>query len=184
MTGAASARGAAARRRGNATETAVARWFAANGYPDARTTRAVLGHSGTRQPGDIAGTPGLRIEVKSGQRPAWAAWLRQTVEQADGLAVPVLVWRRPGISDPGRWLALVPGQWGPWWLTAGPCLTSEHELSRARYAAEYTGLEADPRCDVLHPVLHHRSPAGAVVTVTTLTHLVACRDALTRRVQP
>ena len=174
-------RGRTARARGHATETAVARWLRANGHPDAATSRAALGHGGTRQPGDIIGVDGLCIEVKAGQRPAWAAWLRQTVEQCPPGHVPVLVWRRPGIADPGRWLTLTPGDHGPWWLTAGPCLTEERTLDRCRYDAALTQLEGDDRTEALHPVVLHRPVDGPPVTTTTLAHAIACRAALARR---
>lgn len=176
-------RGRTARARGHATETAVARWLRTNGHPDAATSRSALGHSGTRQPGDIIGVPGVCIEVKAGQRPAWAAWLRQTVDQTPPSDVPVLVWRRPGIADPGRWLTLTPGNWGPWWRAAGPCLTEERTLDRCRYDAALTQLEGDPRYVAMRPVVLHVPRSGPVVTVTTLAHLIhpACRAALTRR---
>lgn len=178
-----SQRGRTARRRAYYTETAVARWLRAHGHPDARTTRAALGHGGTRQPGDIAGVDGLCIEVKSGRDIRWAAWLRQTVEQCPPGDISVLVWRRPGTADPGRWLALIPGDYGPWWLAGGPCLVEERNLSGCHYDTALAQLEDDPRTEVLRPVVLHVPRSGPVVTVTTLAHLIhpACRTALTRR---
>lgn len=178
-----SQRGRTARNRAYQTERAVAAWLRANGHPDAATSRSALGHSGTRQPGDIIGVDGLCIEVKSGRDIRWAAWLRQTVDQTPPGDVPVLVWRRPGIADPGRWLALTPGHHGPWWFTAGPCLTEERTLDGCHYDTALTAIENDDRIETLYPVVLHRPAGGPPVTVTTLAHLnhPACYTALTRR---
>lgn len=98
----ASRRGAANRRRGHSAERAVAAWLRENGYPDASTTRARLGHDGTRQPGDVEAIPGLVISVKDVAKSAWPTWAVQAHDEARGK--PWIVVRRTrGVADPGGW---------------------------------------------------------------------------------
>lgn len=89
---------ATAKQRGAETQTAVAGWFAAHGWPFAESTGA--GRSGV----DITGVPGLAVEVKgrSGFRPM--EWLRQACgERRNG--VPFVVWRPDGYGPAriGEW---------------------------------------------------------------------------------
>ena len=100
--------GAASRSKGNRYERAVAEYLRGHGYPDAATTRAVLGHGGTRQPGDVVGPVGVSIEckdVRSGT--AWPSWLAQAARQA-GHLVPVVVRKLPGVADVGRHPTVLP----------------------------------------------------------------------------
>lgn len=95
------------RRRWRNTEQTVARWFTAHGWPDTRTTRAALGHSGTRQPGDILLDGRIVVEIKDRARAAWPAWIDQTAAQAAGCPW-LLIRRLHGVSDPGRWPTVEP----------------------------------------------------------------------------
>ena len=63
--------------------------------------------------GDIAGIPGVVIEVKTGQTPRWAEWLEQLdaeiarEHKRTGFAPDGLVlWRRPGVTSPAGWLSV------------------------------------------------------------------------------
>lgn len=100
---AASTRGRANRRKGHDTERMVVRWLKENGFPDACTTRAKLGHDGFRQPGDIDAHPLLVIEVKDCKASSWPTWCRQAAAEAPPGTVPVVVRRTRGVTDVGQW---------------------------------------------------------------------------------
>lgn len=95
--------GKAARAKGNKAERDVARWLRDHGWPDARTTRDARG--GSQGGADITGVPGWSIEVKHRAEPRLIQWWEQTVDQADD-ANPLLIWRLPGVPNPGSWLAV------------------------------------------------------------------------------
>ncbi len=103
MTAEASARGRAARTRGYRAELAVVAWLRRVGWPDARTTRSGLGHSGTRQPGDVSWHPLIVLEVKDVATSAWPTWCRQVAQEAGPLQVPCVVRKTRGSSDVASW---------------------------------------------------------------------------------
>lgn len=128
-----SKRGKRARNRGHGTERMVARWLRANGYPDAETTRAKLGHSGTRQPGDISFHPLVVLEVKAVEKKRdvrWPSWCRQAVAESSPGQVPVVLWRTPGVADVGAWECRV--QWFGWWKATSMPLFRALRPSRTR----------------------------------------------------
>jgi len=98
---------------GTATETAVVRYLAANGFPHAerRSLR------GSLDAGDITGTPGVAWSVKGGVAAKTASdgqvgrWLAELERQRTNAAatVGVLVLQRAGIGEAnaGRWWAVV-----------------------------------------------------------------------------
>lgn len=94
--------GAASRTKGAVAERAVAAYMRDHGTPDARRYLAGDGH----QPGDIDALPGVAIEVKHQAVYDIPAWLRQTVAQADGWRVPLLVVHPRGVTDVGDWWAI------------------------------------------------------------------------------
>ncbi|HET7325994.1 MAG TPA: hypothetical protein VFJ14_01775 [Nocardioidaceae bacterium] len=96
------ATGRAARAKGHRAERAVVAFLRANGHPEAATTRHRLGHDGFHAPGDIAGVPGLVIEVKDVAASAFPTWCRQAEEEAQGTPWCV-VRRQPGVTDVGAW---------------------------------------------------------------------------------
>ena len=104
---------AANRRRGHDAERAVVRYLKTQGFPDACTTRAKLGHDGATAPGDIDFHPLIRLEVKDVAASAWPTWCRQAAAEAPTGTVPVVVRRTRGVPDPGLWECRV-YQWG--WL--------------------------------------------------------------------
>lgn len=102
---------------GKDTEQRVARWLRGNGFPHAeRTVRTGYRVTGRQlaDAGDIDGTPGITWQVKS-LRPATRAerevpgWLLETDAQraATGASVGLLVVRRWGTTDVGRWWAYI-----------------------------------------------------------------------------
>jgi hypothetical protein len=79
-------------QRGHATETAVAQWFAANGWPYAEPVGAGRGGS------DVTGMPGLLVEVKARRDLNLTGWLKQHALAA----VPAFVVHRPDGYGPER----------------------------------------------------------------------------------
>jgi hypothetical protein len=82
-------------------------------FPDAATTRELLGSDGTRQPGDVSFAPGICLSVKyTLNAPSWPAWLREVVAEAGPDRVPVVVQRIKGNRNVGEWPCVVP--WLAW----------------------------------------------------------------------
>ena len=95
------------KRKGNRAELDVARWLQTMGHP-----RAARIQAGTHDDcGDISGIPGVVIEVKDRQTHNWKQYFGQLATQiinADAFT-GVLIVKRPGETDPGKWLAVMPG---------------------------------------------------------------------------
>lgn len=88
------------KHRGNATQTHVARWFAAHGWPFAESTGA--GRTGS----DITGVPGLAIEVKARRGFSPLAWIRQA-SASKGLPFVVFRCDGQGPASVGEWPVLL-----------------------------------------------------------------------------
>lgn len=84
------------RRKGTDAETAVVDYLHATGWPHAER-RAF---NGSKDRGDIAGIPGVILEVKSGARLELPIWLRETETERvnDGAAYGLLVVKPKGIG--------------------------------------------------------------------------------------
>jgi hypothetical protein len=117
----------AARKKGTAAETAVVRFLQANGYPHCE--RRAL--AGSHDRGDVAGIPGLVIEVKAAARMELAAWLDEAKLEAtpvrpvavlgpDGRDSGKTIWqeihdlglvwhKRRGKGSPGDWYVTMDG---------------------------------------------------------------------------
>ena len=112
----------ASKAKGTAAETAVVRFLQANGYPHAE--RRAL--AGAQDRGDVAGIPGLVIEVKDCKRMELAQWVDEAgIEACQELPVqlrkppstpgpmavaPGLVWhKRRGRGSPGNWYVTMDG---------------------------------------------------------------------------
>jgi len=112
----------ASKAKGTAAETAVVRFLQANGYPHCE--RRAL--AGAQDRGDVAGIPGLVIEVKDCKRMELAQWvdeagieaclvlpvqLRKPPSTPGPMAVaPGLVWhKRRGRGSPGDWYVTMDG---------------------------------------------------------------------------
>jgi len=100
--------GATSRRKGHRYELEVVHYLQRAGFPEAATTRSVIGHSGTMQPGDVVGPVGCAVECKNVAATAWPAWLRQAARQAYPSLVPVVVRKTPGSRDVGEDVCLLP----------------------------------------------------------------------------
>jgi hypothetical protein len=99
--------------KGTSAETACVRWLHLHGFPHA--DRQPL--RGNKDAGDIALTAGLVGEVKAYRLPTGyptpaqlALWLEQAAaEKANaGAKHCVLIVKRPGTTDVGRWYAFLP----------------------------------------------------------------------------
>ena len=119
-------------RRRTAAETAVVRFLRAVGFTQAE--RRTLG--GTQDRGDIAGVPGVVIEVKNCARQELPAWVAEAeLERDNDRATLGVVWhKRRGKADPADWFVTMSGNqfaallreqqglpagivWAPqWWL--------------------------------------------------------------------
>lgn len=92
-------------------ERAVVSYLRAHGWPGAertvRTGYRVAGRA-SRDQGDVDGTPGVCVQVKTttaNAEPMVRKWLAETEDQrlAAGADVGLLVVKRIGATDPGRW---------------------------------------------------------------------------------
>lgn len=135
--------GRANRRKGHDAERAVAKWLRANGFPHAE--RAVrTGYTGNDRtvadPGDVAGTPGIAWQIKDCAAEQINTWLVETEEQrcATHADYGILVQRRRGKADPGRWWAwidsnalarLISGRGGDPWVPKFPARVELHDLT-------------------------------------------------------
>jgi hypothetical protein len=93
------------KRKGTAAETAVVEYAKTRGVPFAER-RALAGN---RDKGDIAGIPGVVLEVKSCQAFDLAGWLKeaQIERENDGAAIGAVIAKKRGTTDVGQWYALL-----------------------------------------------------------------------------
>ncbi|MFF9898476.1 hypothetical protein [Streptomyces longispororuber] len=93
--------------KGTAAETAVVRFLRAVGFTQAE--RRTL--SGVQDRGDIAGLPGVVIEVKNCARDQLPAWLAEAERERDNDHASLgVVWhKRRGTTDPGAWFVTMSG---------------------------------------------------------------------------
>lgn len=96
----------AARAKGTAAETAVIRYLNDHGFPHAE--RRAL--HGVNDKGDVAGVPGVVLEVKSCKRTELAAWVDELTAEMGNAGAPTgaVVSKRRGTTDPGKWFAIMP----------------------------------------------------------------------------
>ena len=103
----------ASKAKGTAGETSVVRFLQANGYPHAE--RRAL--AGAQDRGDVAGIPGLCIEVKNAAAMKLAQWVDEAereaaptgLRHAPGSDVPVVWHKRRGRGSPGDWYVTMDG---------------------------------------------------------------------------
>jgi hypothetical protein len=94
------------KRKGSRAELDVARWLQTMGHHKAARIQAGT-HDDT---GDISGLPGIVVEVKDRMQHNWKEYFGQLATQiinADAYTGIIIV-KRPGITDPGKWLAVMP----------------------------------------------------------------------------
>ena len=80
--------------RGRKTQTLIAQWFRAHGWPNAKAIEAFL-------PGaDITGMNGYSIEVKATSKGDLLAALRQAIaNKTEQCQTPVVIWRPNGYGE-------------------------------------------------------------------------------------
>ena len=91
--------GATSRRKGNRAEVDVVNLLRSHGY-DVETSRSARG--GYQSGADILGDFPMVIEVKNQAKLDLAGWWAQASYQANG-ALPVVIHKRVGKSDPAEW---------------------------------------------------------------------------------
>lgn len=97
----------AARRRGTRAETAVVEFLRASGFTHAERRAP----AGTRDRGDVAGVPGVVVEVKDCARTELAGWLDEAGREADNARARLaVVWhKRRGRGSPAEWFVTMSG---------------------------------------------------------------------------
>jgi hypothetical protein len=95
------------KQKGTAAETAVVTYLNANGYPQAE--RRAL--AGALDKGDIAGVPGVAIEVKNCAKAELSKWVEEANLEARnvGDAAGVVWHKRRGKGSPGDWFVTMDG---------------------------------------------------------------------------
>lgn len=93
--------------KGTAAETAIVRYLQDAGF--AQAERRTLG--GAQDRGDIAGIPGVVIEVKNCARQELPAWVTEAeLERDNDRATLGVVWhKRRGKSSPADWFVTMSG---------------------------------------------------------------------------
>ncbi len=95
----------AARQKGTAAETAVVGYLQAHGHPYAERRAG----NGNQDRGDIAGVPGVVVEVKNCKTMDLAGWVDEATIEARNAGVPigVVVHHRKGkgAGNVGEWYA-------------------------------------------------------------------------------
>jgi hypothetical protein len=87
-------------KKGPKFEADVVAWLQSHGFPYAE--RRVMG--GNRDRGDVAGIPGVCLELKNCREWKLAGWIEEARAEAAnaGCAVWAVVVKRPKMSDPGE----------------------------------------------------------------------------------
>lgn len=93
--------GKMSRTKGGVGEREVVKLAKAAGFPDAERTSNGR-HQRTR--GDIAGVPGMSIEVKRTEQIRFREWVAQVEESAGGVLIPVIAHRQNNMG----WWAMLP----------------------------------------------------------------------------
>ncbi|MFF3643425.1 hypothetical protein [Streptomyces sp. NPDC002564] len=93
--------------KGTAAETAVVRFLREAGFVQAE--RRTLG--GVQDRGDIAGIPGVVIEVKNCARDQLPAWVAEAERERDNdhATLGVVFHKRRGTTNPGAWFVTMSG---------------------------------------------------------------------------
>lgn len=98
----------ASKRKGTAAESAVVQYLQAMGFtqPERRTL------AGAKDRGDIAGLPGVVIEVKNCARQELAGWVgeAETERDNDGASLGAVWHKRRGKGHPANWFVTMTGE--------------------------------------------------------------------------
>lgn len=97
----------ASKRKGTSAETAVVNFLRTAGFVQAE--RRTL--NGAKDRGDIAGLPGVVIEVKNCARQELASWVHEAELERnnDGASLGVVWHKRRGKGHPGDWFVTMSG---------------------------------------------------------------------------
>lgn len=97
----------ASKKKGTSAETAVVTYLRSQGFIQAER-RALHGNADR---GDIAGIPGVVVEVKNCARTELAAWIDEAELEGDNDSAQVaLVWhKRRGKGNPADWFVTMTG---------------------------------------------------------------------------
>lgn len=94
-------------KKGPLAESQVVQYLQTRGF--SRAERRVQG--GTRDRGDVAGIPGLVIEVKNEQRLTPAEWVDEAHRESHRWHELAVVWhKRRGKTSPGDWYVTMTGE--------------------------------------------------------------------------
>lgn len=95
-----------AKQKGTAAETAVVKWLIDKGRK--HVERRSLNGSNDR--GDIAGLPGVVIEVKNHARLTLSEWLDELAVEMynDKADTGIVLHKKKGTTDVGKWYATMP----------------------------------------------------------------------------
>lgn len=95
-----------AKAKGRETENIAVDWLRAQGWVNAERRRL----AGVEDQGDVAGIPGVCVEVKSAASWAPVRWLRELeVEMSNSNSEIGFVMARPkGKPDPDEWVIIMP----------------------------------------------------------------------------
>jgi hypothetical protein len=98
----------ASKRKGTAAESAVVQYLQAMGFTQAE--RRTL--NGAKDRGDIAGLPGIVIEVKNCARQELASWVgeAETERENDGASLGAVWHKRRGKGYPAEWFVTMTGE--------------------------------------------------------------------------
>lgn len=97
-----------ARGKGTHAETQIVNYLIDNGWPHAE--RRAL--NGAKDRGDVAGIPGVVIEVKNAARLCLAEWVDEALEEGHNANASIsAVWfKRRGKGSPGQWFVAMTGE--------------------------------------------------------------------------
>ncbi len=95
-----------AKQKGTAAETAVVNWLVSKGR--SHVERRSLNGSNDR--GDIAGLPGVVIEVKNHKEIKLSQWIKELEAEMhnDKADTGVIIHKKTGTTDVGMWYATLP----------------------------------------------------------------------------
>ena len=102
------------KQKGTAAETAVVNWLKSKGRK--HVERRSL--NGTNDRGDIAGIPGVVIEVKNHARMALSEWVDEMLVEVlnDKADTGIVIHKRKGTTNVGQWYATMTVE--QWWELA------------------------------------------------------------------
>lgn len=93
-------------KKGPLAEALIVKYLRDSGFT--RAERRLMG--GARDRGDIAGIPGLMIEVKNEQKMSLAEWIDEALREAQDGETPVVWHKRRAKTSPADWYVTMTGK--------------------------------------------------------------------------